>query len=317
MNRTTGLRTAMGVCLSFVAMIGACSSGGNTPEQGSGQPVIEPTSTVRVDPATALRLRELADASVEAAVRTFGPAEGLPLDELGARLFRTRGCMGCHGPGAREQSGPSLINAFGTMRRVEGMRPLLMDLDYINVALMRPDSLIAEGYEPGIMPSYEKSLYPREVLALAVYLQGMSDRPQLPSNDLEPDPDPTPVAVDDTPPATPVNRVEAPLIPDSPPVDVPEERETRHDSRPDWWFDGVRRGEGRVWVCVDALGDSFATARSAVIERGQAMLSEQMGLGPGDELQDVRVKYIQIIPLPNRGVEQRYAGYVLISAIAN
>lgn len=319
MNRGLGLRMVAGVGLCVVALGGACSSGGKSVEPSPEQPEVETGSVVAVDAATAVRLREIADASIQAAVRTFGPAEGLPLDELGARLYRTRGCIECHGPGVGELMGPDLIDAFGTMRQVEGSRPVLMDLDYINVALMRPDSLIAAGYQPGTMPSYEKSLYPREVLALAVYLQGMSERPaavlQLDDEGAEQGVTPGLEEPADEPEA--VNRVEAPLIPEAPVVEEAAEPQPRDDSRPDWWFDGVRRDNGRVWLCVEALGDDFGTARSAVLQRGEATLSERMGLGQGEELEDVRVKYIQIIPLPNRGVEQRYAGYLLISAVAD
>lgn len=319
MNRGLGLRMVAGVGLCVVALSGACSSGGNSVEPAPEQPEVETGSVVAVDAATAVRLREIADASIQAAVRTFGPAEGLPLDELGARLYRTRGCIECHGPGVGELMGPDLIDAFGTMRQVEGRRPVLMDLDYINVALMRPDSLIAAGHQPGMMPSYEKSLYPREVLALAVYLQGMSERPAavLQLDDEGAEPGVTPGLEEPADEPAPVNRVDAPLIPEAPVVEEAAEPQPRDDSRPDWWFDGVRRDNGRVWVCVEALGDDFGTARGAVLQRGEATLSERMGLGQGEELEDVRVKYIQIIPLPNRGVEQRYAGYLLISAVAN
>jgi mono/diheme cytochrome c family protein len=316
MNRTLRLAGLLSLC--GLALSGACSTGGDAaPEnEETARPTAAPAEVIQVDPATALRLRRLADASVAAAVRTFGPAEGLPLDELGARLFRTRGCIECHGPGVSDPIGPDLIDAFGTMRAVEGRPPILMDLDYINVALMRPDALVAAGYQPGTMPSYDGTLYPREVLALAVYLQGMSSEPRVPSGG------PAGAGGDqagdavELPPSSTVRRVDAPLIPLAEPDDGESPSEQRSDGRPDWWFDGIRREDGRVWICAEALGNTFGAARTATIERGQAMLADQMGIAQSESLEDLRVRFIWVTPLPNRGVEQRYAGYVMMSAIA-
>ena len=307
--------TAAAACAVWLLASAGCSSPG---EKAQAEPAVEQVAAIRVDAATAVRLRTLADASVDAASRSFGPAEGLPLDVLGARLFRSRGCIECHGPGVDDPVGPDLINAFGTMRPVEDRPALLMDLDYINVALMRPDSLVAEGYSAGVMPSYEGTLYPREVLALAVYLQGMSDAPEAPEQGISAE---VPAPEADEP--TPVERIESPLIEEiEEPAAASEEEQadetpTRSDGRPDWWFDGVRRSDGRSWTCVEALGDSFASTRKATLDRGLVVLGERLGLPPSAELNDPRVKYIWGTPLPNRGVGQRYAGYAMMSTIAD
>jgi len=301
----------------MAGMVVGCSSSGtvaDAPEEAT-ESAPEQTTTVRVDPATAVQLRRLADASITSAVRALGPAEGLPLDELGARLYRTRGCIECHGPGD-DPIGPSLVGAFGTLREVDGRQPILMDLDYINVALMRPDSLIAKGYPAGEMPGFEGTLYPREVLALAVYLQGLSEPPRLPEDG---------DAITEIDPERGVERVRSPLLPGrdvagepeaAAEADRSEASEPRTDGRPDWWFEGVRREDGRVWVCVEALGDSFSDARSAAIDRGVSRLSEVLDLSPSEQLEDQRVKFIWVTPLPNRGTQQRYAGYALMSVDA-
>lgn len=316
-ERVRGILIALSCGVVLHGLWGCSSSGEQASVEPEGADASNEAVMIQVDAASAFRLRRLADSSVAAAARSFGPAEGLPLDVLGARLFRSRGCIECHGPGAGDPVGPDLVNAFGTMRAVEGRSALLMDLDYINVALMRPDSLIAKGYSSGVMPSYEGTLYPREVLALAVYLQGMAEAPTVPIASNAPESD-----VLEVEPSTAVERVEAPLIEE---VEQPtkivenevEDTPARTDGRPEWWFDGVRRSEGRIWVCVEVLGDSFASTRSATIERGQAVLAERLGLGPSDELNDTRVRYIWVTPLPNRGVERRYAGYAMMSAIAD
>jgi len=191
-------------------------------------------------------------------------------------------------------------------------------LDYINAALMRPDALIARGYPAGEMPSYEGTLYPREVLALAVYLQGASEVPRLPEGGS---------AIIEMPRAEPVDRVRSPLIPEGGADPVKPEgtaepgagdgqptAEVREDGRPAWWFDGVRREDGRVWLCVEALGATFSEARGAAIERGTVQLAERMDLAPHAEVRDLRVRYIWVTPLPNRGVGTRYAAYALVSA---
>lgn len=312
------MKFGAGVCVIGAAVVAGCSGNGSADIDTGGRTVDDgPGESVSIDAATAVRLRQLADASVETARAAFGPAEGLPLDELGARLYRSRGCIDCHGPGG-DPIGPNLIDAFGTLREVEGRGPLLMDLDYINVALMRPDSLIAKGFPAGEMPSYEGTLYPREVLALAVYLQGASEVPRLPEGGS---------AIIEMPQTEPVDRVRSPVIPQggvdsSKPEDAaepgagsePPAETARDDGRPEWWFDGVRREDGRVLLCVEALGATFSAARSAAIERGSVQLAERMDLGPSAELRDLRVRYIWVTPLPNRGVGTRYAAYAMMSA---
>lgn len=313
-----GLAVCSAASAIGAALVVGCAGPNGTSVELERTGEAERQRTVEIDAATAVRLRRLADSSIETARAAFGPAEGLPLDELGARLYRTRGCIDCHGPGG-DPIGPSLIGAFGTLREVEGRGPVLMDLDYINVALMRPDSLIAKGYPAGEMPSYEGTLYPREVLALAVYLQGASEEPRMPEGGS---------TIIEVLSGEPVDRVRSPLIPRG--VEATEEpsgqpdgagapaepagESVREDGRPEWWFEGVRREDGRLWVCVEALGPTFSEARSAAIERGRGQIADRMNLDPSASPQDLRVRYIFVTPLPNRGTGTRYAAYAMMSA---
>lgn len=306
-------------------LLSACTS-----QAGSGSELppepdaasTEPVRRVSVDSATAVRLRQIADASVETAARSFGPGDGPSLEVLGARLYRTRGCVECHGPGADPRLGPDLTDAFGTLRELEGRSPLLMDLDYINASLMRPDLLLAKGYPRGKMPSYEGTLYPREVLAIAVYLQSISSPPLMETRagDVTPIPASTQVPRLDSPLAMeggPDREPEVTLAAEEPVSSDPAvPRSERTDGRPDWWFDGVRRFDGRVWTCVEALGPTFAKARSELVSKGQDTLAERISLDPDRALRDPRVAYIWVTPLPNRGGAQRYVGYAMISALA-
>ena len=308
-------------CGLAMLVIGCSGAGGNGQDESAmevsrAEAARMQEAALRIDAANAVRLRQLADATVTTAVRAFGPGDGLPLDELGARLYRTRGCIVCHGPGARNPIGPDLTEAFGTMRAVEGRGPVLMDLDYINVALMRPDALVAKGYPAGEMPSFEGALYPREVLAITMYLQSLAPVPTL-----EPEVQQVPevaAEVQPTVPDKPVERVRSPLVPEV--IDTPREPEAappseRTDGRPDWWFEGLRRHDGRVWTCVETLGTTFSEARTAAVLRGQDLLAERMGLRAGEALDDPRVQYIWVTPLPSRGGASRYAAYAMISAI--
>jgi mono/diheme cytochrome c family protein len=111
-------------------------------------------------------------------------------------------CTVCH-TGQKGAIGPNIHNAFGTIRKLEGGREILMDDAYVLNSLNNPMDDVAKGYVPA-MNSFKEILTEEQELAVVAYLK--SEGQPLPV----PTPVPTPAAV-----------AEAPAVPDAPAATSP------------------------------------------------------------------------------------------------
>jgi mono/diheme cytochrome c family protein len=93
---------------------------------------------------------------------------GLAGAKSGEQIFTAAGCGGCHtfGPaGTQGNIGPSLddlASAAGNMPPEEFVRQSILD----------PNAQVAEGFNPGVMPSFQGRLTDAQVQALVDYLLG-------------------------------------------------------------------------------------------------------------------------------------------------
>lgn len=97
---------------------------------------------------------------------------GLEGATSGRQVFIAAGCGSCHvlsEAGTNGIVGPSLDDlpqAAG--EREPGMSPE----EYVEQSLLDPDAYVVQGYQPGVMPSFEGRLDERQVRALVEYLLG-------------------------------------------------------------------------------------------------------------------------------------------------
>jgi mono/diheme cytochrome c family protein len=68
--------------------------------------------------------------------------------EAGKAVFASNGCGGCHTFAAADASGTVGPNLDESL---EGK-----DADYVHRAIVEPNTDVAEGYQPGVMPSFEQ-----------------------------------------------------------------------------------------------------------------------------------------------------------------
>jgi cytochrome c oxidase subunit 2 len=91
--------------------------------------------------------------------------------DLGAKTFASAGCGGCHTfepAGTDAQVGPDLDNLAADAQAAG--EPVD---DYIRQSIVDPDAVIANGYQPGVMPpTFGDTLSPEELDALVAYLSG-------------------------------------------------------------------------------------------------------------------------------------------------
>jgi len=92
---------------------------------------------------------------------------GLAGATTGEQIFTAAGCAGCHQlskAGANGTIGPSLDD----LASAGGGSPE----DFVREALLDPDAEVADGYQAGVMPSFEGKLTDKQIQALIDYLLG-------------------------------------------------------------------------------------------------------------------------------------------------
>lgn len=96
---------------------------------------------------------------------------GLAGARTGEQIFTAAGCGACHKlskAGTSGETGPSLDDlASAAAERGEGGPE-----EYVQESLVDPDSFTVEGFQTGVMPSYDGKLDEKQLSALVDYLLG-------------------------------------------------------------------------------------------------------------------------------------------------
>ena len=95
---------------------------------------------------------------------------GLEGATSGKQIFVAAGCGSCHvfaDAGTNGNVGPSLDELADAAGQQEGSPE-----DYVQESILDPDAVTAEGFQSGVMPSYEGRLSEKQVQALTEYLLG-------------------------------------------------------------------------------------------------------------------------------------------------
>jgi mono/diheme cytochrome c family protein len=94
---------------------------------------------------------------------------GLAGAATGEQIFTAAGCAGCHKlskAGANGTIGPSLDDLAGSSD-IKGNPQ-----DYVKESILNPDAVVVQGFQPGVMPSFEGKLTDKQIQALVQYLLG-------------------------------------------------------------------------------------------------------------------------------------------------
>jgi mono/diheme cytochrome c family protein len=94
---------------------------------------------------------------------------GLAGATTGEQIFTAAGCAGCHKltkAGANGTIGPSLDD-LASSGDIEGNPE-----DYVRESILDPDKVVAQGFNAGVMPSFDGKLTDKQIQALVQYLLG-------------------------------------------------------------------------------------------------------------------------------------------------
>jgi len=94
----------------------------------------------------------------------------------GRRLFRERGCSGCHEKNAVVHA-PPLIGVYGKQVPLNSGAVATADDQYIRDSILLPGKQISAGYE-NLMPSFTGHISEAEIMQIIAYLKSVEDQPE-------------------------------------------------------------------------------------------------------------------------------------------
>jgi cytochrome c oxidase subunit 2 len=106
------------------------------------------------------------------------PAEGASAASVGRRLTQQLGCNACHSIDGSVIVGPSFQGLYGKQETVivnGEEQTVTADDDYIRRSIYDPNAEIVEGYNSGLMQSYEDQLTEEDVNQIIEYLKTLSE----------------------------------------------------------------------------------------------------------------------------------------------
>lgn len=80
------------------------------------------------------------------------------LHAMGARLYATMGCIGCHSVDGSKGVGPSWKNLAGYPQKLSSGQTVIADYRFLRTMILEPGKINLAGYSRGIMPDTYQAL---------------------------------------------------------------------------------------------------------------------------------------------------------------
>lgn len=95
--------------------------------------------------------------------------------EWGERLFKQRGCKGCHSVDGIERTGPTFENLYGSQHPLASGQSVTVDENYIRESILDPKAKVVAGFQP-VMPSFQGQLSDDDIASIIAYLKTLSEQ---------------------------------------------------------------------------------------------------------------------------------------------
>lgn len=93
-------------------------------------------------------------------------------EDLGAKLYEKKGCIGCHSVDGSAKVGPTWKGDFGQKAQMSDGSTITVDENYIRESILSPQAKARPGYPPS-MPSFEGQLKENEIQAIIAYFKSL------------------------------------------------------------------------------------------------------------------------------------------------
>ncbi len=98
-----------------------------------------------------------------------GVANETPV-QAGERLFTALRCITCHNATSTAR-GPNLSGQFGKEVKLLSGATVTIDADYVRESILNPAAKTVEGFQAGLMPTYQGQVKEEDILSLIAYLK--------------------------------------------------------------------------------------------------------------------------------------------------
>jgi len=93
-------------------------------------------------------------------------------EDLGAKLYEKKGCIGCHSVDGSAKVGPTWKGDFGQKATMADGSSIVVDENYIKESILSPQAKARPGYPPS-MPSFEGQIKENEIQAIIAYIKSL------------------------------------------------------------------------------------------------------------------------------------------------
>ena len=94
--------------------------------------------------------------------------------ENGAKVANDLGCIACHSTDGKVVIGPSWKGLYGATVLLVGGKNVVVDDDYLRRSVLQPNEEIVDGFQTGLMPSYEGAISNEDLSDLIEYIKSLN-----------------------------------------------------------------------------------------------------------------------------------------------
>ncbi len=97
----------------------------------------------------------------------------------GFKLMESKGCFSCHSVNGTKVVGPTFKGLYGSSIKVVtdgSTRQIIVDDVYIKTSIYDPNKDVVEGYQPGVMKSYQGIIDEKDMPKIMEYLQSIKNQ---------------------------------------------------------------------------------------------------------------------------------------------
>lgn len=100
--------------------------------------------------------------------------EDLAPAEWGQQLAQQNACQTCHSPDGADLTGPTWQGTFGAQHTMADGSSVEVDENYLRESILDPNAKVREGYQEGLMPTYQGVLNDEQINAIIEYIKTLN-----------------------------------------------------------------------------------------------------------------------------------------------
>lgn len=100
--------------------------------------------------------------------------EDLAPAEWGQQLAQQNACQTCHSSDGADLTGPTWQGTFGAQHTMADGSSVEVDENYLRESILDPNAKVREGYQEGLMPTYQGVLNDEQINAIIEYIKTLN-----------------------------------------------------------------------------------------------------------------------------------------------